>query len=119
MKALLIIAHGSRKQSSNDEVAALANAVSSLPSDFQLIEHAFLELTSPKVFDGIENLVSKGATEVVILPYFLAAGFHVIDDLPKLLASAKVQYTDTTFSLLKHIGAADLMPKWLLEQAAS
>jgi sirohydrochlorin ferrochelatase len=117
MKALLIIAHGSRKQTSNDEVAKLASAVKGLPSDFQLIEHAFLELTSPRVPEGIEKLVADGASEVVILPYFLAAGYHVVDDLPELLTTAKAQYPAIKFSLLKHLGAANLMPKWILEQA--
>jgi sirohydrochlorin ferrochelatase len=117
MKALLIIAHGSRKQTSNDEVQVLANAVSSLPSNFDLIEHAFLELTTPKVSDGIDTLIGGGATEVVILPYFLAAGLHVIDDLPMLLDSAKTQHPEVTFSLLKHLGAAEQMPSWIIQQA--
>lgn len=116
MKALLIIAHGSRKQSSNDEVAQLAKAVAGQDSSFELIEHAFLELTAPKVPDGIQSLVSQGATDVVILPYFLAAGFHVVDDLPTLLNDAKAQYPDVQFNLLKHLGAADMMPNWIIQQ---
>ena len=119
MKALLIIAHGSRKESSNDEVATLAKAVSLLDSSFSFIEHAFLELTAPKVLDGIDTLVTKGADDVVILPYFLAAGFHVMDDLPKLLNDAKVKHPEVNFSLLKHMGAAELMPSWILQQADS
>ena len=117
MKALLIIAHGSRKQSSNDEVAKLATAVAAQESGFELIEHAFLELTTPKVPDGIQSLISQGATDVVILPYFLAAGFHVADDLPKLLSDAQDQYPDVRFKLLKHLGAADRMPNWIIQQS--
>ncbi|MFT6153430.1 MAG: sirohydrochlorin ferrochelatase [Crocinitomicaceae bacterium] len=117
MKALLIIAHGSRKQSSNDEVAFLTKAVTSQPSNFDLIEHAFLELTTPKVSDGIDTLIANGATEVIILPYFLAAGLHVVDDLPMLLDSAKKQYPKVTFKLLKHLGAAEQMSNWIIQQA--
>lgn len=117
MKALLIIAHGSRKQSSNDEIATLAKAVYQQDSSFALVEHAFLELTSPKVPDGIGTLVNQGATEVIIMPYFLAAGLHVVDDLPKLLADAEQTYKDVTFTLLKHLGAAEFMPSWILQQA--
>jgi sirohydrochlorin ferrochelatase len=119
MKALLIIAHGSRKQSSNDEVKLLAGAVKSQPSNFDLVEHAFLELTAPKVADGMTTLIEKGATEVVILPYFLAAGFHVVDDLPVFLDSAQAKYPNVKFSLLKHLGAADLMPNWIIQQTDS
>ena len=117
MKALLIIAHGSRKQSSNAEVESLAKAVSNLPSGFELVEHAFLELTHPKVPEGIESLVSRGATDVIILPYFLAAGYHVVDDLPKLLTAAHARHPGISFNLLKHLGAADLMPNWILQES--
>jgi sirohydrochlorin ferrochelatase len=119
MKALLIIAHGSRKLSSNHEVKLLAQSVSSQTSNFDLVEHAFLELTTPQVSDGMTTLIEKGATEVVILPYFLAAGFHVVDDLPVLLDSAQAKYPNVKFSLLKHLGAAELMPSWIIQQTDS
>lgn len=116
MKALLIIAHGSRKQSSNDEVAQLALKVNELPSSYEAVSHCFLELTEPKVPTAISELAQKGATEVTILPYFLAAGYHVAEDLPKLLEEAKIKFPQTQFNMLEHLGAADLMPQWILQQ---
>ena len=115
MKALLIIAHGSRKQSSNDEVAQLALKVNELPSSYEAVSHCFLELTEPKVPTAISELAQKGATEVTILPYFLAAGYHVAEDLPKLLEEAKQAHPSIQFSLLEHLGAANLMPQWIID----
>ena len=117
MKALLLIAHGSRKTSSNEEVAQLAQKLTNTKSDFQLVTHGFLELTTPKVPDAIEHLVSQGAKEVVILPYFLAAGMHVSEDLPELLEQAQNDHPNVQFTLLEHLGAAQLMPQWILQQA--
>lgn len=116
MNALLIIAHGSRKQSSNDEVAQLAQRTAQLPSDFELISHGFLELTTPNVPDAIQALVEQGATNIVVMPYFLAAGYHVQEDLPALLEEAKQRHPDIKISRVAHIGSADLMPNWVLEQ---
>ena len=116
MKTLLLIAHGSRKQSSNDEVALLANRVNGLASEFQLVTHCFLELTEPRVPSAIADLINKGAAQITILPYFLAAGYHVAEDLPKLLDQAKQDFPEVHFSLLEHLGAADLMPQWILQQ---
>lgn len=118
MKALLLIAHGSRKVSSNQEVADLAQKLTNHRSDFALIGHGFLELTTPKVPDAVAELVKKGATEIVLLPYFLAAGMHVSEDLPELLEQAKQAHGDVTFTLLEHLGAAELMPNWILQQAS-
>lgn len=119
MKALLVIAHGSRKASSNQEVADLADKLKQQSSLFKLITHGFLELTTPKVPDAVAELVKGGATEVTILPYFLAAGMHVTEDLPELLAQAKADYPQVDFTLLEHLGAADLMPSWILQQASA
>ena len=118
MKALLLIAHGSRKVSSNQEVADLADKLKQQTSPFALVTHGFLELTSPKVPDAVAKLVEEGAKEVTILPYFLAAGMHVTEDLPELLSEAKANYPQVAFTLLEHLGAADLMPSWILQQAA-
>ena len=101
MKALLIIAHGSRKQSSTDEIAQLASSVAGLESDFGLVSHAFLELATPKVGFAVQELIDNGAEQVVILPYFLAAGFHVANDLPKLLTQAQEQHPTISFTLLQ------------------
>jgi len=116
MKALLLIAHGSRKQSSNDEVALLAERVKAQPSEFEAVTHCFLELTEPRVPSAIDQLIVNGATEITILPYFLAAGYHVAEDLPKLLEEAKIKFPQTQFTMLEHLGAADLMPQWILQQ---
>ena len=116
MKALLLIAHGSRKQSSNDEVALLAERVKAQPSEFEAVTHCFLELTEPRVPTAIDQLIADGAAEITILPYFLAAGYHVAEDLPKLLEEAKIKFPQTQFNMLEHLGAADLMPQWILQQ---
>lgn len=118
MKALLLIAHGSRKTSSNQEVAQLTVKLKQHTSEFELINYGFLELTRPKVPDAVAELVAAGATEVTMLPYFLAAGMHVSEDLPGLLAHAKASYPQVTFRLLEHLGAAELMPSWILQQAS-
>ena len=117
MKALLLIAHGSRKQSSNDEVAQLAERVKAQPSEFEAVTHCFLELTEPRVPTAIDQLITDGASDITILPYFLAAGYHVADDLPKLLEDAKNTYPHIQFKMLEHLGAADLMPQWILQQS--
>lgn len=114
MKALLLIAHGSRKASSNQEVADLAAKLKQKDHGFDLIEHAFLELTDPKVPHTIDSLVNAGASHITLMPYFLAAGMHVTEDLPELLEDAKTQYPNVSFKLLTHLGAAQQMPEWIL-----
>ncbi len=115
MKALLLIVHGSRKASSGQEIAQLAANITKLSSDFAFVRHSFLELAEPKVATSIDELVSLGCKEIVLMPYFLAAGFHVVEDLPKLLHQAQQDHPNIDFNLMKHFGAAQQMPQWILE----
>ncbi len=115
MKALLLIVHGSRKASSGTEITQLASNIAALPSEFDHVRHSFLELAQPKVADAIDELVTLGCQQIVLMPYFLAAGFHVVDDLPKVLEDAQQAHAHVEFTLTEHFGAAQQMPQWILE----
>ena len=115
MKALLLIVHGSRKASSTTEIATLSSTIAAMPSSFEHVRHSFLELASPKVGSSINELASLGCDEITLMPYFLAEGFHVAEDLPKLLNEAKVNHPAIQFTLMEHFGAALKMPQWILE----
>ncbi len=115
MKALLLIVHGSRKASSGQEIAQLAAKIAKQASDFDYVRHSFLELAEPKVATGIHELVSLGCKNIVLMPYFLAAGFHVVEDLPELLKKAQQDHPEVEFTLMEHFGAAQQMPTWILE----
>jgi sirohydrochlorin ferrochelatase len=115
MKALLLIAHGSRKQSSNEEVAQLAQKIAKLDHSFELVNHGFLELTTPNANDALAKLVEQGATHMTVLPYFLAAGHHVISDFPEIMDKAQQDHPNVEFKLLPHLGAMDGMAQWIIE----
>lgn len=118
MKALLIIAHGSRRQKSNDEVTQIAKELSEhTKHDFDLVESAFLELASPLIPDGIEQCIKSGAREIIVLPYFLNSGRHVTEDIPQIIAAQKARYPDTKITLRPHIGASSIMLDLILRMA--
>ena len=71
MKGLLLVAHGSRREASNEEIRALTKILASRAGDqFIDIRCAFLELAEPSIPDGIGLCVDAGADEVIVLPYF-------------------------------------------------
>ncbi|OYZ55778.1 MAG: hypothetical protein B7Y21_13875 [Hydrogenophilales bacterium 16-61-112] len=87
MSSLLIIAHGSRRGASNDEVRQLADQVRAQPHHaYDHIGAAFLELAEPSIQEGLAALVAQGATDIIAFPYFLAAGTHVAQDIPEAIA---------------------------------
>ncbi len=111
MKALLLVAHGSRRQSSNDEICALASRLRSggLFDLFDLVQHAFLEMAAPNISEGGEKLIAAGADDIIVLPYFLAAGQHVSADLTAATARIVRQHRAVRITHAPHLGAASGM----------
>ena len=110
MNALLILAHGSRKKRSNDEVQSLAQRYEvAYPDQFDAVYAGFMELAQPDIHMTIRTAIDAGATQLTILPYFLAAGAHVVDDIPQIVESAMADYPDMKHRILPHVGGADGM----------
>ena len=110
LKALVLVSHGSRRQASNDEVIALSNVISEeMKKDFPIVKAGFLELAEPSIPDAIDICVQQGATDVVIVPYFLSAGRHVTQDIPAEIDKAKKMHETIKMTLLTHIGGSPQM----------
>jgi sirohydrochlorin ferrochelatase len=119
MPSLLIIAHGSRRAASNDEVRALADAVRAQPGQaYEHVEAAFLELAEPGIPEGLTDLAAKGATDIVAFPYFLAAGTHVAQDIPEAIAEFAARHPGVKVRLAQHLGASAALPAAILGMAA-
>lgn len=119
MKALLLIAHGSRRAQSNEEVAELADILRvTSQQDYALVKHAFLELAEPSIEAAIDQCVEAGVTELVVFPYFLSAGRHVAEDVPAEIEQAESRHPELSVRLLPHIGALEKMPQLILESAS-
>jgi sirohydrochlorin ferrochelatase len=107
MHALLLIAHGSRRQASNNEVRDLTQALKAQTGDeFSIVECAFLELAEPSIPDGVTACIDKGAKSVTVLPYFLSAGRHVVTDIPEELQKAKNQHPQVNIKTAPYLGSA-------------
>ena len=78
--AVLLIAHGSRQFSANDDLHELAARISAT-GVHPIVEACFLELAEPDIPAGGGQCVARGATRVLMVPYFLSAGVHLRRDL--------------------------------------
>lgn len=116
MKALLIVAHGSRQPEANQEIQELARRVRALvPDGLDRIECAFLQMGEPSVEQGLEELVRTGCREIVLFPYFTAAGTHVLNDLPRLIKRATAHHPGTTIRMSSHLAAIPGLERLILE----
>lgn len=106
MRVLLLIAHGSRLEASNDEARALAARLApQLAGEYARVEAAFLELAEPSIPAGIDAAVAAGAGEVLVFPYFLTRGRHVAHDVPELVQAASARHPGVSIELAPYLGA--------------
>jgi len=78
--AVLLIAHGSRHQPANEELVALAARIAG-QGGYPIVEACFLELAEPDIPAGGRRCVERGVGRVLMIPYFLSAGVHLLRDL--------------------------------------
>jgi sirohydrochlorin ferrochelatase len=118
MKSLLLVAHGSRREASNDEIRELTARLREAADDFDHLGCAFLELAEPSIPDGLRQAIARGAREVVVLPYFLSAGRHVVTDIPSEIEPVQKEYPSVIIRIAPYLGAADGVVGLLIEQAS-
>ena len=87
---IVVFGHGSSVASANDAVRMVA-ANAAREGEWQLYETAFLEC-APRLADAVRKLAAAGASDVLVLPYFLTLGIHLQRDLPQLVADLAGQY---------------------------
>jgi len=101
--AVLLIAHGSRKVEANQELHDLAGRIRS-EGVYPIVEPSFLELAEPDIRTGGSSCVSRGATRVLMIPYFLSAGVHLQDDLKTARDELRDQFPEVDFRLAAALG---------------
>lgn len=104
MEALIIVAHGSKVKSSNDEIINIVSKIKFNIDDNILVFHAFLELSEPSIFIAMNKAIAENCKKIKIFPYFLAAGKHVQEDIPCEIKRFKKLHPEIEFILLPHIG---------------
>lgn len=81
MKAVLIIAHGSRKTQTEVEFDGILELVKNMMPEVK-IEGAFMSHNDKSIDQKLNEFIELGVTEIVIVPYFLFSGNHVKNSIP-------------------------------------
>ena len=117
MLGLLLIDHGSRRTESNQQLEDMAARVRRLRPD-AAVAAAHMEIAAPDLATTFALLVNRGATRIVILPYFLSDGRHLTQDIPALAASAAANHPGITYTVGAALGPHDALAALLLERGA-
>jgi sirohydrochlorin ferrochelatase len=115
--AVLLMAHGSRRREANEDLVKLAEMLRAR-GHYSLIEIGYLELARPDIPEGIARCVERGARRVLMLPYFLSAGSHVVEDLERFRREAAERFPTVEFQLCPPLGLHPLMVDLVMTRLA-
>lgn len=115
---ILLVAHGSRRQVANLEVQQMAIRLGHEVTNAK-VTCAFLELAEPSIPAALQAGIDHGADNITIVPYFLANGRHVAEDIPALVALVQEKNPAIKISISPYIGGSNGMIDLLLQLANS
>jgi len=106
--AVILIAHGSRRAEANDDVRAIAQELESR-GEYAMVDVAYLELAEPSIPAAAQTCVARGAKRVLLMPYFLSAGRHVVEDLQRHCCELSEAHPHVAIELCPPLGVHPLM----------
>jgi len=110
---LIVVAHGSKLEASNDEIRLMATTLKALDTNNTWIAEAFLECGHPTIPRTLMDASLKGINTLKILPYFITAGVHVKRDITAIVVQAQQEYPEMTIELLPHLGSLPNLAKFI------
>ena len=119
---IVLFGHGARDPRWADTISALAARVADLAPGTP-VQAAFLEFMTPDLAQAVDALVERGAHAIVVAPVFLAAGGHVLRDLPDRLATIAARHPGLSVRVEPALGSLatviDAMARHCLEALAA
>lgn len=104
--ALLLMAHGSPHETAN---APILEVVDALRPHYAQVRLGFMEINAPNIPEAAAQLIERGATRVVAVPYFLQLGGHVAEDLPQVIADVQETNTEVSVTLANYLSYDPLL----------
>lgn len=116
--AIVLFAHGARDAEWAEPARRVADAVQARAPAAR-VSLAFLEFMAPTLAEAVEAAAADGATEVRVVPLFLARGGHLKRDVPALVEAARARHPGCRIELLPPVGedrgVVDAMAAYAIE----
>ncbi len=106
---IIVVDHGSRRAKSNAMLEDLVRGPIAETLAYDIVEPAHMELAEPSIATAFDACVARGATTVVIQPYFLLPGRHWNVDIPELAQAAAARHPGVEYLVAAPFGQHPLM----------
>jgi sirohydrochlorin ferrochelatase len=102
-EAIILLGHGSRIPGAGEGMEQVAKRMREKLGQ-EIIEICYMSKLGPHFPEVFERCVDRGATKIIVVPYFLHSGLHLIEDIPDLLRDKARKYPHVKLILGKNLG---------------
>jgi sirohydrochlorin cobaltochelatase len=103
---IILFAHGARDPNWARPLERLKRMLGERMPE-AMIESAFLEHMTPTLEDAASGLIERGASELSVVPVFIANGGHLREDLPRRVEALNAQHPGVPVRIAPPIGEVD------------
>ena len=104
-ETILLVGHGSREKSGNDEIMAFAKQWRQRQPAWP-IEVCFIELSENTMSEGLRR-AATGSQRVIVVPLILNAAGHVKMDIPQAIDAARLKFSQVQFLYTPHLSVCE------------
>ncbi len=101
-RGILLLAHGSIVAGVERELESIA-AVLRLQTEADCVVVGFLDYTEPKIAEAVRMSVEQGVSELLVMPYFLTAGYLLRKAL-RMVSEEAAQYPGLRIQIAQYVG---------------
>jgi sirohydrochlorin ferrochelatase len=112
---VIIVDHGSRRSESNEMLLEIVITFRQA-TQYAIVEPAHMELAEPSIATAFARCVDRGATFIIVHPYFLLPGRHWDEDIPALAAKAAERHPGVSYLVTAPLGAHPLMAQMITQR---
>ncbi len=107
-RAIILLGHGSRVPDAGKHMERVALGLKARYGH-EIVEICYLSRLGPHLPEAFQRCVTQGATQVMVIPYFLHDGLHLALDIPEALQQLTREHPQVTVILGKNLGFDDLL----------
>ena len=112
---IIVVDHGSRRPESNETLLLAAQRFADA-GPYEIVEPAHMELAQPDIATAFDRCAARGASKIIVFPYFLSPGRHWKLDIPRLVAAAAVAHPNVEWKVTAPFGLHDGMLQVITER---
>jgi sirohydrochlorin ferrochelatase len=107
-EAVILLGHGSRVPEAGKDMDRVAARLRE-KYGFKLVEVCFMSRLGPHFPEVFEKCVNLGASKVLVIPYFLHSGLHLVLDLPEMLQEQVRRFPDVSVQMGRGFGFDEML----------